>query len=252
MPITSTTSNIRVTKLSGGSGGFHHSHYISGVIRGADMKNTSYIARTFGLAILTSTALMLSGFTIVSSEELIEIKTGGTSPSIDASSLLYDDIIPWASSSARDIGEVLSAIENQGFETTCEEYGVQKGQAFPCTFWIQTSGVIDNIDTSSRVGKITLSDTGSESEVVILSGPVIPGTALRDGYPDIIYNDFSNQDAFASFSDDLNNEVISIIENFGEVTPGDRISIVGAYATWSGMDSAIQVVPVSLERVGGE
>jgi predicted lipoprotein len=202
--------------------------------------------RSVRIVLLMSVVTMTSGFKIVSPEELAQIRNQGSAPEVDTSSLFYDDIAPWATSSSLGLDELLSAIDDQGFSEACQEHGVQESQAFPCTFWVQVSGVVDSVDTSSRVGKIMLSV--GEKDVEILTGPVIPGTGIRDGYPEIDYSDFGNQDAFANLSDDLNRESVSLVEDIGEITPGDNVSALGAYSTWDGMDDSIQIVPVAIDH----
>ncbi|QPL47543.1 DUF2291 family protein [Halomonas sp. A40-4] len=208
------------------------------------------IIRSFGMVLLMSTVVMTSGFKIVSSEELTKIRNEGSAPEVDTSSLFHDDIAPWAISSSREADEILSAIDKQGFSEACQEYGVQKSQAFPCTFWVKVAGTVAAVDTSSRVGKIKLSS--GDKNVEILIGPVIPDTALRDGYPEIDYSDFGNQDAFANLSEALNREAISLVDEVEEITPGDRVSAVGAFSTWGGVEDTLQIVPVELNRVNAE
>lgn len=229
----------------------HHSCSISVMMCGVYMNYRSFLASSFSVTALFSITVTMSGFTVVTSEELAEIRNAGKAQAVDGASLLHEDIIPWATSEANEINDILTAIDSEGFEPACETYGVQKSQAFPCSFWVHVSGEVTSVDNSSRVGKVLLTDA-SGREVVILTGPVIPGSSLRDGYPEIHYSDFGDQNAFASLSDDMNQEVISIIDGVGEISPGDQLSSVGAYSTWDGMDASLQVVPVILDREGGE
>jgi len=245
-----TISNTTIIKRSTGVVENHHSFPFSVTKCGAEMNDRRHFKRSLGMVLLMSTVAMTSGFKIVSSEELAKIRNEGSSPEVDTSSLFHDDITPWANSSSREADEVLSAIDDQSFSEACQEYGVQKSQAFPCTFWVQVAGTVDSVDTSSRVGKIILSS--GDKDVEILIGPVIPNTTLRDGYPEVDYSDFGNQDAFATLSEGLNSEVLSLVDEVGEITPGDRVSVVGAFSTWDGQEDAVQIVPVALNRVNAE
>lgn len=193
----------------------------------------------------------LSGFKLVSNDELASILDDGDAISINAEEVMQDNIIPWAASKAAPLDVVLSAIDSEGFQSACEQYGVQQSQAFPCTFWVHVSDAVASVDTSSRVGKINLGSVGDKS-ISLLIGPVIPGSSVRDGYPELGYADFANQDQFATFGDELNDQVISVVESFGNVDSGDTVEAIGAFSTWDGMGDTVQIVPVALNRVNGE
>ncbi|MGP9568345.1 DUF2291 family protein [Halomonas sp. AOP5-B2-8] len=202
-----------------------------------------------GLAIAMLSTL--SGFKLVSKDELATILNDGSAVSINAEELMHDDIIPWVNSNSEPLNLVLSAIASEGFQAACEQYGVQQSQAFPCTFWVSVSETVESVDTSSRVGKINLGSV-QQKEVSLLIGPVIPGSAVRDGYPELGYADFANQDQFATFGDELNVQVISILESFGNVNNGDVVETYGAFSTWDGLGDTVEIVPVALNRVNAE
>lgn len=232
----------------------HHSRSIGVMTCGVPMNFRSFPVSPvpgLGVAALLTITMMLSGFKIVTSEQLAEIRNVGKAPAVDGASLLRDDIIPWAVSEAHDINQVSSAIDSEGFMAACETYGVQKSQAFPCSFWVHASGTVTAVDTSSRVGKLHLAGA-SGRKLVVLTGPVIPGSSLRDGYPDINYSDFGDQNVYASLSDDINKEVISIVEQTGEFSVGDQLSVVGAYSSWDGMEKTPEIVPVAFDQEGGK
>ncbi|ALM52591.1 DUF2291 family protein [Halomonas huangheensis] len=210
--------------------------------------NTSTISlKPALLATALVSVLATTGFKLVSSAELEAIRNEGTVEAIDVTALLNDQILPWATDHAHAIDDVVAAIEQQGYDAACSEYGTQASQAFPCTFWVEASGVVASVDTSSRVGKIGFSTDGG-TQVEVLTGPVVPGTAVRDGYPELKYSDVGNQNDFATLSDDLNSEVLALVNAAGEFKVEEPIHVIGAYASWAGGERTLQITPVTLER----
>lgn len=210
--------------------------------------NTSTISLKPALLVTALVSVLATtGFKLVTSAELAAIRNEGTAEAIDVTALLNNQILPWARDNAHAIDDVVAAIEQQGYGSACTEYGIQASQAFPCTFWIEASGVVASVDTSSRVGKIGFSTDGG-TQVEVLTGPVVPGTAVRDGYPELKYSDVGNQNDFATLSDNLNSEVVGLVESAGEFKTGEPIHVIGAYASWAGGEPAIQVTPVALQR----
>lgn len=203
-------------------------------------------ARVVALCLLI---VLNCGFALVTQQELAKIRSGQQGPKRDASSLFTDKIVPYAKSHAHDIAKVQKALaDDSAFDKACKQYGVQKSQAFPCTFWVSLTGTVQAIDHSSRAGKLTLKTAGG-NEVTVMIGPVIPGTDVRDGYPKISYSDFNNQDDFADLAESLNKEVVKTVKAAsGELKAGQQVTVIGAYATWGGPAAGpVEITPVAFQ-----
>lgn len=214
-----------------------------------------HISRRRGQLSLVVVAMLLlgmttTGFRLVSDQELEKIRSADQGPAIDPAQVFEQQLVPWATQRATPLAKVLAAIDEKGFTAACQAYGVQTSQAFPCTFWVKVAGTVKQVARGSRVGRVSI-ETNASRQVNLMVGPVIPGTAIRDGFPEIKYSDFSNQNSFADFADGLNQQVEQVIERHGELSAGQSLEAVGAYATWDGMDRSIDIVPVALHHQEG-
>lgn len=118
--------------------------------------------------------------------------------------------------------------------------------ATPVTF----SGVVLDVDTSSRVGTARISTSGDGgAEARLLIGPVLRGTALRDSLDFVQFTDFTNQIQFASVADALNDRVLAT--TLKDVPPaslkGRHVQILGvAWRDPGASDGLPLIVPVQL------
>lgn len=201
------------------------------------------------LAVLCLVVALTSGFALVTEKELARIRSEQSGPTIDVPSLYEDEIVPYAKSHAHAMTEVQKALKSGGaFKKVCRKYGIRKSQAFPCVFWVSLTGTIEKINRKTRVGKMVVRIAGAK-KVTVLIGPVIPGADIRNGYPEIAYNEFDSQSAFADLADSLNNQVVKTVKSVSdELEAGKRVRIVGAYALWGGPSAGLAaVVPVAFE-----
>lgn len=188
-----------------------------------------------------------SGFTLVPRDEVAQAGASGLRATLDAGQLFGQNIVPYARAHAAPLTEVARAID-ENFDAACQRYGRQASQAFPCSFWVHAQGSIESIDSGSRVGKAPLVDTGVEDKpVALLVGPVIPGTAVRDAFPELSYDDFGDQGAFARFSSALNDQVRAVIEARGPLEVGQQLSFNAVFSAWDGSDAAFELIPVEFD-----
>lgn len=144
---------------------------------------------------------------------------------------------------APDINIVLAAL-TENTATASETYGRRVGQQ-PYTFVVTGSGTIVSVNTESRAG-LALVDTNGDgsADVSLAIGPVIRGTAIRDGMPFISFNQFTNQMEYASVSNEMNILINQqVIEPLGDLASlqGESVSFAGAF-TLSTID-AIVITP---------
>ena len=131
-----------------------------------------------------------------------------------------------------------------------EQYGYQAGTGSPYAFLTRGSGTVTKVDEDSPSHPITIQldgATGKDDTVQVVTGPVIAGTALRDGVKFIHFSDFTNQLDYADVATELNSKVK------GEVLAGvDAKSLVGKKVDFAGAFSlvapgSVLVVPTLLE-----
>ena len=141
---------------------------------------------------------------------------------------------------APDLNTVLTALKANATAAS-ETYGRKVGQQ-PYTFVVAGRGVIISVNTESRAG-LALVDTNDDgaADISLAVGPVIRGTAMRDGMPFISFNQFTNQMEFAAVSNEMNTLINQqIIIPLGDVTAlaGKSVSFAGAF-TFSTLDDIV-------------
>jgi len=92
----------------------------------------------------------------------------------------------------------------------------------------------------ARVAKVEVGRIVLDSGLVILTGPIIFGTALRDALPFIEFSQFTNQMQYARVSTILNERAVKAAAA-AQVKPGETVHYAGAA-------SSDGIVPVLLER----
>lgn len=130
---------------------------------------------------------------------------------------------------ATDINTVLTALKANPTSGS-ELYGRKVGQQ-PYSFLVSGNGIITSVNTESRAG-LALVDTNGDGgfDISLAIGPVIRGTAMRDGMPFLSFNQFTNQMQFASVSNEMN-----ALINQQIITPlGDVNSLTGKQVTFAG------------------
>lgn len=121
-----------------------------------------------------------------------------------------------------------------------------EGEANPWNFAVSGAGKIVDAKLESRAAKLMVdTDRDGAADVTVMLGPVIRGTALRDGMPFIVFTDFRDQIEFAKLANALNAQAHDSLT----IPQGD---VVGQTATFEGMftlrDTAgqIELVPTML------
>jgi predicted lipoprotein len=131
-----------------------------------------------------------------------------------------------------------------------KQYGHQAGTGSPFAYLVKGTGTVTKVDTSAPTGPMTVEVPqagGKPLNVTVATGPVIAGTAIRDGVGFISFGDFTNQIAYADVANQINShaktDVIAKIDLKSVV--GKKLSFEGAF---SALDpSLIFLVPTSLE-----
>lgn len=158
-------------------------------------------------------------------------------------------VVPAVQSNAVDVTTVAAAIAKDP-QAAGKQYGHQAGAGSPFAYLVKGSGTVTKIDTSAPTGPMTVEvpqPSGKPLTVTIATGPVIAGTALRDGVGFISFGDFTNQIAYADVANKLNDRAKSDV-----IAHVDRATITGKKVTFAGAFSALApgtifLVPTSLE-----
>jgi predicted lipoprotein len=116
---------------------------------------------------------------------------------------------------------------------------------------VSFEGIVADVNTSSRVGtaSIDVAPADGRADALLMIGPVIRGTALRDALAFIQFTDFTNQIQFAAVANTLNERVLTT--TLRNITPpalaGHRVAVVGVAWKESTAAGALPfVVPVQL------
>jgi predicted lipoprotein len=139
-------------------------------------------------------------------------------------------VLPTVQSKAVDFSQLYTElILNQ--DAASQKYGNKVGG--PYNFLTKFAGKVLSADTSSRVGviKVEVQSNNAPIELTVQVGPVVQGTAIRDGLGFITFNDFVNQLQFADVADELNTRGLK--NALGSTDPstlvGKTVTISGAF-----------------------
>ena len=158
-------------------------------------------------------------------------------------------IVPTVASKAVDVTTVAAAIAKDP-EGAGKEYGHQAGTGSPFAYLVKGAGTVTKVDTSVPTGPMTVEvpqTTGKPLTVTIATGPVIAGTAIRDGVGFIAFGDFTNQIAYADVANKINDraktDVIAKVDL--KTITGKKVSFEGAFSSLA--PGTIFLVPTSLQ-----
>lgn len=157
-------------------------------------------------------------------------------------------IVPTVHTKAVEVATVVAAIKDDP-AAAGKQYGHQAGTGSPFAYLVKGTGTVTKLDTSAPTGPMTVEvpqPGGKPLTVTVATGPVIAGTAIRDGVGFISFGDFTNQIAYADVANQINahakTDVIGKIDLKSVV--GKKISFEGAF---SALDpSSVFLVPTAL------
>jgi predicted lipoprotein len=155
-------------------------------------------------------------------------------------------VVPTVQDKAVDAPTLLSALKSDPAGTG-PKYGRQAAAGGPYSYLIKGTGTVTKV-SDAPTGPVTVEVTGPDAkyEITIATGPVIPGTALRDAVGFIDFSQFTNQLDYADVATQLNEKVKS--EVVGKI---DKASLTGKQVTFAGAFTALgpnaaSVVPTEL------
>lgn len=181
-----------------------------------------------------------------------EAKHAGTAAAFDAKTYVAGiwaaKIVPTVHDKATDVTTVAAALDKDA-EAAGQQYGHRAGTGSPYAFLVKGAGTVTKVDTAAPTGPMTVEVPragGKPLEIFIATGPVIAGTALRDGVGFISFGDFTNQIAYADVANKINDRVKTdvIAKADVESLTGKKISFYGAFSALA--PGQIFVVPTEL------
>jgi predicted lipoprotein len=141
-------------------------------------------------------------------------------------------IIPYLEAKAGPFTEVRALIAKSPDEAG-KRFGYrEKPEGMPWTIATRLEGRIVAANVSSRAATVDVdADGDGVADAIVQIGPVIRGTALRDGLDFISFNGFTNQIDYAKFARSLNTLMAEteLAKLPREDLAGRRISVIGVF-----------------------
>ncbi|MEM6159530.1 DUF2291 domain-containing protein [Erwinia sp. P6884] len=199
---------------------------------------------------LATTALLLGGCRIVSQQELAELKNPPNPHMADVSAVYASKIVPQVVNEARPLGELMKALAAaKDFDSACQQLGYRSQAENPCVFSVKVSGTVSAVNTTSRSGKMTLTEADGQT-VRVQIGPIVRGTALRDVYRGVSYQDFNDQVLFGDYGKAINTLAADEVKKL-QPKVGERVEVSGVFSSWDLPQRAPDITPVRVVRQGG-
>ena len=202
-----------------------------------------------GLAILSG--LLLAGCEIrhinpETGEVIIENQKEGFDATEYVNNIWKDRVIPTTRKEAAELSSLLEALDGNNLETA-KQYGLNEDNP-PSDFLVKGTGTVANVDTTSRVGYLSV-DMTEGPEIQLQIGPVISGTALRDALPFIKFDQFTNQLEYAAVSRAMHDHLMEKELNALNLSrlAGKEITFYGAMENEK---NEIVITPVIIEIAG--
>ena len=211
-------------------------------------------------AVLRATALLawavfaaplLTGCKIVPIADVGQVETKTFDGPAYAQNIWTSKALPFLSSSAKPLPQVLSAIRAD-LNAAGETFGYRPAtEGSPWTFVVAATGTVTKINTTSRAGTLSLAVEGMApaDEVTVQIGPVVKGNAVRDALPFVSFKDFVNQLEFADAGKALTALALAAIApTVTTIAVGDKVELLGATSPLSAA-APLLVTPVSLKVI---
>lgn len=126
--------------------------------------------------------------------------------------------------------------------------GRRAGDGSPWTFVVTGQGVVEGVEAGRR-GRMTVRLPNGGETVVVQTGPVVSGSALRDSLPFVHFNDFSNQLVYADVAQAFTGKGMAQVRPAAEgLKAGDAVAFEGVLVV-AEASVPLLVTPYRLTRV---
>lgn len=191
--------------------------------------------------------LVLSGCRIVSQQELADLKNPPNPKMANIPQTWREQLVPQVQREAKPAAELLKALQAaKDIDSACTALGYRSQAENPCIFSVSVSGEVTAVNTTSRNGRMTVK-TASGENITVQTGPIIPGTALRDAYKGASYQDFNDQVLFGDYGRAINQQAAEMMAAF-KPKVGDKIQLTGVFSSWDVPQQIPNVTPVAIAR----
>jgi predicted lipoprotein len=176
-------------------------------------------------------AVIAHGITVVPDSEVANTDLNGN-PLFRAKSYVASiwetRVLAYLRDKSNDAAAVLAALSAEP-DQAAKRYGFRaRSSDGPWNFAVHGEGRITAADTKLRHATVTVDVAGHPA--VLQIGPVIFGTALRDGLPFVSFDQVANQIQFAQISRELNDRASAAARaglDVGALLPGRRVRFTG-------------------------
>lgn len=193
---------------------------------------------------------MLAGCTVLPLEEdkrLREIRAGTFDADYYAKSRWNSEIMPALEAQVVPLAQ-LAVVANSDLAEVGRKFGRRAGEGAAWAFVVSGEGTVRAVNSKSRRGIVMLAipGKGGEHTVLMQSGPVVSGSAVRDALPSIKFDDFSDQVAFAEVGNALTEQALRQTEPMlRAVRPGHKLQFT-AVASLSNSGDPLLLTPVRI------
>lgn len=191
--------------------------------------------------------IVLGGCRIVSQQELADLKNPPNPKMANIAQTWREQLVPQVQHDAKPAAALLTALQaEKDFDSACKTLGYRSQAENPCIFSVSVSGEITAVNTTSRNGRMTVKQASGDS-VTVQTGPIIPGTALRDAYKGASYQDFNDQVLFGDYGRAINQQAADMMAAF-KPKVGDKVELTGVFSSWDVPQQIPNVTPVAIAR----
>ncbi|WP_239952326.1 DUF2291 family protein [Pantoea sp. Z09] len=191
--------------------------------------------------------MVLGGCRIVSQQELADLKNPPNPKMANIAQTWREQLVPQVQHDAKPAAALLQALQaEKDFDAACRTLGYRSQAENPCIFSVSVSGEVTALNTTSRNGRMTVKTAAGDS-VTVQTGPIIPGTALRDAYKGASYQDFNDQVLFGDYGRAINQQAADMMAAF-KPEVGDRVQLTGVFSSWDVPQQIPNVTPVAIAR----
>lgn len=167
----------------------------------------------------------------------------------DVAGIWESDALPEMTEKAVDLNEFLTEA-NGDLKSLADKYGkYSMGTSGELNFVVKGTGTVEEIDTESKAGFMTVTLDGyTGPEVIkIQIGPVYKGSAVRDSLSFIKFGNYTNQEEWAAVSQSINQLIATDVVEAADPSSlkGKTISFVGAFTASD--HTELLITPVVLE-----
>ena len=175
-----------------------------------------------------------------------------TQPAESAAAKFVDSIwsgkvLPAIQEKAQDLVKILPEIRADP-NAAGAKYG-RREATNPYNYLVKGTGKVMELHTESQAGTVLLEIPGLVEKVALQIGPVVRGTALRDGTGLVSFNQFSNQLDYADASKEMNARAVKAA--FANVDAaalsGKTVTFFGAFTFDPHSKAPLLITPVKIE-----